>query len=89
MRQRDKGTSGTSALRRGRQTVMVGAALAVAACSGTPPAPLEDVCQFRTCVCADVKAAFWQLGDTKPLIWGATGAPYCPAGYALRQTGEP
>lgn len=63
--------------------------MVVAACSGAPPAPLEDVCQFRACVCSDTKAAFWQLGDTKPLVWGASGAPSCPPGYELRETAGP
>lgn len=77
------------AIRRCHRIVTAGLALALAACSGTQPPPLEDVCQFRACVCADEKAAFWQLGDTKPLLWAENGAPYCPPGYALRRTGEP
>lgn len=89
MRHKARSQSRRPALRRLQQIVLTGLAMALAACSASPPAPLEDVCQFRACVCADMKAAFWQLGDTKPLLWAENGAPYCPPGYALRRTGEP
>ena len=89
MRHKGRRQSWKPAVRGFQQIVTAGLALALTACSVTPPPPLEDVCQFRTCVCADAKAAFWQRGDTKPLLWAENGAPYCPPGYALRRTGEP
>jgi hypothetical protein len=76
-------------LLRWQRFVIAGFALVAASCSGTPDPSLEDLCQFRGCVCADEKAAFWQLADKKPLLWRQNGRPYCPPGYALRQSGEP
>lgn len=62
--------------------------LAASACTSAQPQRLEDTCQFQPCVCADERAAFWQLGDKKPLAWRQNGEPYCPPGYGLKLTGE-
>lgn len=89
MRQRGSGSVRPPSLLRCQRTVIAGLALAVSACSGTSSPPLEDVCQFRACVCTDTKAAFWQTGDPRPPLWAENGAPYCPPGFALRRSGEP
>lgn len=89
MRKRGGGSVRPPFLLRCQRFVIPGFALAAAACSGTPPPPLEDVCQFRACVCADEKAAFWQLAEKTPLLWRQNGRAYCPPGYVLRQTEQP
>lgn len=59
---------------------------------GTPAPEHKDslagACQFKSCVCADANAPFWQRPQTAPIIWHEGTGPTCPPGFALRRTEE-
>jgi hypothetical protein len=76
--------------RRRWSVVVIGAAVLVAAACGTraPKAPLAHVCQFCKCVCADEQALFWQLAETRPIVWLANGDASCPDGFRLGLAGD-
>lgn len=66
------------------------AVLATAGCSspriGDNAPSLPGACQFMDCVCKADDAAFWQEGETKPIVWLENGQASCPTGFSLKRT---
>lgn len=71
----------------------IGLALALGACSSTPPtaaqqAQIDQQCQSMKCYCNDDTVSQSSREHVKPVLRQANGSAYCPAGQRLVLSGN-